>query len=81
MFCYTSMSDEHLLMHKLETDLKPFMMDSLCNPCKRYSLENPGPEVIKLFSFSTQLSMKCFLLINVKTANNCWHFNIYEQEK
>ena len=25
-----------------------------------------GPEVIKLFSCSTQLSMKCFLLINVK---------------
>ena len=27
---------------------------------------NPGPEVIKLFSCSTQLSMKFFLLINVK---------------
>ena len=26
----------------------------------------PGPEVIKLFSYSTQLSMKFFLLINVK---------------
>ena len=26
----------------------------------------PGPEVIKLFSFSSQLSMKFFLLINVK---------------
>ena len=26
----------------------------------------PGPEVIKLFSCSTQLSMKFFLLINVK---------------
>ena len=25
-----------------------------------------GPEVIKLFSYSTQLSMKCILLINVK---------------
>ena len=25
-----------------------------------------GPEVIKLFSYSTQLSMKFFLLINVK---------------
>ena len=44
----------------------------------------PGPEVIKHFSYSTQLSMKFFLLINVKMpiiANNCWHFNIYEQEK
>ena len=27
---------------------------------------NTGPEVIKLFSCSTQLSMKFFLLINVK---------------
>ena len=26
----------------------------------------PGPEVIKLFSFSTKLSMKFILLINVK---------------
>ena len=29
-------------------------------------VETPGPEVIKLFSCSTQLSMKFFLLINVK---------------
>ena len=29
-------------------------------------LDKPGPEVIKLFSCSTQLSMKFFLLINVK---------------
>ena len=28
--------------------------------------ERPGPEVIKLFSCSTQLSMEFFLLINVK---------------
>ena len=30
----------------------------------------PGPEVIKLFSCSTQLSMKFFLLINVKMPTN-----------
>ena len=30
------------------------------------SLWNSGPEVIKLFSCSTQLSMKFFLLINIK---------------
>ena len=30
------------------------------------SLQNPGPEVIKLFSCSTQLSTKIILLINVK---------------
>ena len=29
-------------------------------------LKQPGPEVIKLFSCSTQLSMNFFLLINVK---------------
>ena len=37
-----------------------------------------GPEVIKLFSSSTQLSMKFIMLINVKIANN---FNIYELDK
>ena len=65
----------------------------------------PGPEVTKLFSCSTQLSMKFQLLIKTKipankevscfkslrcciyhankclNANNCWHFNIYEQDK
>ena len=30
------------------------------------SVCEPGPEVIKLFSCSTQLSMNFFLLINVK---------------
>ena len=38
-----------------------------------------GPEVIKLFSCSAELSMKLFLLINVKMPT-IWHFNIYEQE-
>ena len=31
-------------------------------------LSSPGSEVIKLFSFSTQLSMKFILLINIKIA-------------
>ena len=35
-----------------------------------------GPEVIKKFSSSTQLSMKFFLPINVKMPT-CWHLNIY----
>ena len=51
------------------------------------------PEVIKLFSYSTQLSMELILLINVKMPTNvfillinvkmpqCWHFNIYWQDK
>ena len=32
---------------------------------------NTGPKVVKLFSCSTQLSIKLILLIN------CWHFNYY----
>ena len=39
---------------------------------------------IKNFSFflgSDKPIMLFFLLQNVKNANNCWHFNIYEQEK
>ena len=35
----------------------------------------PGLEVIKLFSCSTQLSMKFSLLINMKMPS--WHFHIY----
>ena len=36
----------------------------------------PGPEVMKLCSCSTQLSTKFILLINVKIPTNSWHFNI-----
>ena len=32
----------------------------------KHRLARPGPEVIKRISWSTQLSMKFFLLINVK---------------
>ena len=41
-----------------------------------------GPEVIKLFSCSTQLSMKFFLLINLKllTFANSFLLNIAEHE-
>ena len=69
------------------------------------NLEQTGSEVIKLFSCSTQLSMKFQLLIKTeiptnenvscfkslrcciyhankcKNANDCRHFNIYEQDK
>ena len=53
-----------------------------------------GPEVIKLFSCSTQLSMKFYMLISIKISRNSaffqaqiglecyfWNFNIYELEK
>ena len=63
--------------------------------------KRPGPEVTKLFSCSTELSMKFQMLISIKyqsirlfkgsdkprmpffplNANDCWHCNIYEQEK
>ena len=47
-----------------------------------------GPEVIKPFSCSTQLSIKTFFMLNsaehkifstnkYENANNSWHFHIY----
>ena len=44
--------------------------------------ERPGPKVIKLFSCSTQLSMKFSLLINLKllTIANSFLLNIAEHE-
>ena len=45
------------------------MSDFVCGTVSRVFvlfLHWPDPEVIKLFSYSTQLSMKFFLLINVK---------------
>ena len=52
-----------------------------CQVCFNFNIYlhwlGPGPEVIKKISCSTQLSKKFFLLMNV----NCWHFNIYDQEK
>ena len=38
-----------------------------------------GPKVTKLFSCSTQLSIKFIKLINVKMPT-VWHFNIYEDD-
>ena len=35
---------------------------------RKLLIMNPGPEVVKLFSCSAQLSMKFFLLINVTTV-------------
>ena len=47
-------------------------------PCE----SNTGPEVIKLFSCSTQLSMKFIMLINLKllTIANSFLLNIAEHE-
>ena len=38
----------------------------MINSMGKFQLGGPGPEVIKLFSCSTQLSTKFILLINVK---------------
>ena len=48
--------------------------------CEQHN-PRPGPKLIKKISCGTKLSMILFLLKNVKNANYCWHFNIYEQEK
>ena len=47
-----------------------------------FKLVTPGPEVIKLFSCSTQMSMKFALLINIKllTIANSLLLNIAEHE-
>ena len=51
---------------------------TVCNP----SIRTSGPEVIKLFSCSTQLSMNFFMLINLNllTIENSFLLNIAEHE-
>ena len=46
--------------------LLPIIGNSEASSFKTLRCSQSGPEVIKLFSCSTQLSMKFFLLINVK---------------
>ena len=47
------------------------------------NIKTPGPKVVKLFSCSTQLSMKFVLLINLKLLTNANSFllNIADHEK
>ena len=45
-------------------------MLSLVEHENSFITSRPGPEVIKVFSCSTQLSMRFFLLINVKMPTN-----------
>ena len=54
MYMYSNATDSDYLQ-----TLKVIFQDLGVKNC-------PGPEVIKLFSYSTQLSMKVFQLINVK---------------
>ena len=52
--------------------------------CCRQAVETlTGPKIIKLFSYSTQLSMKCVMLINLilLTIANSFLLNIAVHEK
>ena len=54
-----------LLAHKIQSPQEREALYALAVSCKRLN-NHSGPEVIKLFSCSTQLSRKFILLINVK---------------
>ena len=43
-------------------------------------IQTPGPEVIKLFTCSSQLIMKFQLLINVEVVKNCGKFRFKTQK-
>ena len=65
-----------------------FILLRILSMCRRRQITRklntkPGPEVIKLFSCSTQLSMKFVLLMNIKllTIANSFLRNIDEHEK
>ena len=51
---------------KNTSNVSVFIMTVFLPPTHAYTRTRPGHEVIKLFSCSTQLSIKVFLLINVK---------------
>ena len=51
------------------------------NVCVFMTVQLPGPEVMKLFSCSTQLSLKFILIINVKMPTTVGILTFYEQDK
>ena len=53
-------------IHLKETNVAKFACIVFACSLRRYIKSLSGPKVIKLFSCSTQLSMKFYLLINVK---------------
>ena len=57
------------------------MKERISDASKTHHMYDWWPEVMTLFSGTTQLRLKFIVLINVKNANNCWHFNIYLQVK
>ena len=80
-FCTTGFVSSVRLVYWL-----PYIQGFVLAPqiCKFPSAKvyQPGPEVIKLFSCSTHLSIKFFLLINLKllTTENSFLLNIAERE-
>ena len=58
-----------------------FMLNSVEH--KILNAHKYNQEIRILLGSDKPKKLKCyfFSLINVKNANNCWHFNIYEQEK
>ena len=56
----------------LETEIKAIVVE---NDISVPPFSEAQVGFIKLFSCSSQRSMKFILLINVR-SNNCWHFNI-----
>ena len=55
-----------LIAHAEKSSLSPTKLFLIFHDEPEMLTSLPGPEVIKLFSCSTQLSMTFFLLINVK---------------
>ena len=102
-FCFVTNSNNPTLYshwsigHNLIVNLMTFLESCNIIPGPSYYTRT---EVLKCFSYSTQLSMKVqlfmknnnFILLKTlrcciypadkcKNANNCWHFNIFEQDK
>ena len=68
----------------MSRDFRPQLTDSRLDKQEVITAATlkPGPEVIKLFSCSTQMSMKVFVLINLKllTMPNSFLLNIAGHE-
>ena len=56
------------------------LIGNMLENCNETTAIAPGPEVIKLFSSSAQLSMKFQLLINAEIVKNCETFRFKTQK-
>ena len=62
----TFTADDTFSIHRMF----PFLAENLMHSSVAVPLMTPGPEVIKLFLCSTQLSMKFQMLISIKISRN-----------